>query len=201
MALLRPYEQRDRKSGGATAVTPAETAVEAPEQPPLRKGETPKKGTPTRSRAAAEAERMARLHPQLSKKELRRANAAARAAREDSAYQRLQERPERRLMQDHVDTRRNLTEFILPIMLVLMALSFGFRNSRLVQTGVLVTMMVLLAGWFTNVAIAWGGFKKLARERFDHPNLRGLLLEMNSRMMSIRRFRRPVPRRQLGEDY
>lgn len=200
MAILRPYEQRPAAPSDDTQRDDTPVVDEQETQPPLRKGQTPKKGRPTRSRAEAEAERMQRLHPNLTKKEQRRANAQARSAAREAAWDRQQAAPERQLMRDYVDARWTITEFILPVMLVMIAISFAFARNVTVQMVVLVVMIALLVGWFANTWLMWRGYKRQALARVDRPNFRGVFMEMNSRMMTIRRFRRPLPRVDRGAD-
>ena len=199
MALLRPYQQKSADSAGTTSI--AEDAAGGATEAPLRKGQTPKKGRPTKTRAEAEAERMARLHPTQTPKERRRAAAAARREQREGAWERQQSSPERALMRDYVDSRWTITEFVLPVMLVFMAFSFAFPRQETVQMVIMIAMLVLLAAWLLNTTLFWRGYKREAHERIKNPNFRGVLMEMNSRMMSIRRFRNPAPRVQRGESY
>lgn len=202
VGLLRPYEQK--RSGATDADDVESNSVESAsdvEGQPQRKGQTPKKGRPTKSRAEAEAERMARLHPNLSPKELRKLEREAKWERREAAYAKQQGAPERALMRDYVDSRWTISEFVLPIMMVFIALSFAFPRNVTIQSIVMAAMLALLVSWFANVWIFWRRYKKEATERLANPNFRGVLLEMNSRMMSIRRFRNPAPRVNRGDAY
>ncbi|MGA4507050.1 DUF3043 domain-containing protein [Propionibacteriaceae bacterium G1746] len=201
MGLLRPYEQRKAKDAGQSDQAKVTIEDEAAAQPqPAQPGQTPKKGRPTPTRAEAEAARMARLHPQMTKKEQRAAAAAARRAGREATWDAQQKTPEKQLMRDFVDTRWTITEFLLPVMLVLVAISFFFSRNVPVQTGIMFVMVGLLIGWIANVFFMWRAYKKLAHERIKNPNFRGVLMEMNSRMMTIRRFRNPGPRINRGEE-
>lgn len=203
VGLLRPY-QRDENTKVVTTdqtVDADDTAVSDETGAPTRRGQTPKKGRPTRTRAEAEAERLARLHPNLSKKEQRRAAAAARAENRTERFQKQQNTPERVLMRDYVDSRWTITEFLLPVMLVMVATSFLFSRHVLVQTIIMFVMVALLVGWIGNVWLFWRGYKREAHQRIKDPQFRGVLMEMNSRMMNIRRFRNPGARIPRGGEY
>ena len=197
MGLLRPYEQRNAKTG-----QPAEPVAVETDSPDDAAPRGPRrKDGPTPTRAEAEKARMERLHPNLTKKELKAAERRARQASRQDSWTAQQNTPEKVLMRDYVDARWTVTEFLLPTMLVLVAISFAFARSALVQTIIMAVMVFLLISWVGNVWWAWRGYKREAMHRIDRPNFRGVLLEMNSRMMSIRRFRNPGPRIKRGESY
>ena len=57
---------------------------------------------------------------------------------------------------------------------------------------------LIIAGiqlWFM-----WRSYKKLLAERVPNASKRGLLMYMINRAMMIRRFRRPAPRNNRGDD-
>lgn len=193
MGLLGPYQRNET----VKTDPPVEAEVEADST--RRTGG--KKTGPTRTRAQAEAERMARLHPNLSKKEQRRQAADARYQARQERFQNQQNTPERVLMRDYVDSRWTITEFLLPVMLVMVAASFFFARNVMVQTIIMVAMVALLVAWVANVWWFWRGYKREAYSRVKDPQFRGVLMEMNSRMMNIRRFRNPGPRIKRGAAY
>lgn len=198
MGLLRPYEQRNAKADKAPDKA-TDTPVDA-DGATDRQQHRRKKG-PTPTRAEAEKARMERLHPTMTRKQAKKAAAAARMSEREQRWAVQQNTPEKVLMRDYVDARWTITEFLLPVMLVLVAVSFLFARSPLVQSIILGVMVFLLVAWVLNVWWAWRGFKQEAVQRLRNPNFRGVLMEMNSRMMSIRRFRNPGPRINRGDAY
>ncbi|MEL4504197.1 DUF3043 domain-containing protein [Luteococcus sp. H138] len=222
MGLFRPYEQGTtedttqgkRKRGGATAVprpqksepaqavreqTVAQQAVETTDVTGKRQPQ--KKGTRTPTRAEAEAARMARLHPTLSPKEAKKAQRQAEREQRLRNLDAAENLPERRLVRDHVDSQLTITEFTIPVMLVIMAISLGFGRSYAVQTATSVLMMAVFALWVVNITLRWRSFKKLALARGLQPKQRGLMMYLINRMMTIRGLRRPEPRIKRGESY
>ena len=163
--------------------------------------QTPKKDRPTPTRAEAEAARKARVNPPLTPKEakarLREQNRVARTR----AFDEAENEPTRVLLRDYIDARWSITEFLMPVMILLAALSIGFGRYLLAQQVFSLAMVALFAAWIINVALVWRGFKKQARERLSSPQFRGLLMYANNRMLQIRRFRRPTPRINRGDSY
>lgn len=200
MGLLRPYEQRTKKTDQAGTDDAKVVVVDESADATTGKGPRKKSG-PTPTRAEAERARMERLHPNLTKKEQKQANREASRALREQRFESQLNTPEKVLMRDYVDARWTVTEFLLPTMLVMVAVSFMFNSNPMVQTIIMGVMIFLLISWFGNVWWAWRGFKAEAKERIKDPRFQGLLLEMNSRMMSIRRFRNPGPRIKRGDSY
>ncbi|MGA4670339.1 DUF3043 domain-containing protein [Propionibacteriaceae bacterium Y1923] len=200
MGLLRPY-QRDNSNDQAAGNDPVAPAPDAEEVSEVTTKGPRKKSGPTPTRAEAERARMDRLHPNLTPKERKQAEREAKRALREERYEAQLNTPEKTLMRDYVDARWTITEFLLPTMLVLVAVSFMFSRNALVQSIIMGVMVFLLLSWFGNVWWAWRGFKAEANQRIKNPRFQGLLLEMNSRMMSIRRFRNPGPRINRGDSY
>lgn len=172
------------------------------EQPPRRpKGYTPKKERPTPTRAEAEALRKQRVNPDLTPKEAKRRARELRAQRRAESMDAVENSPIRRLVRDYVDHRRTPLEFMMPAMLVLLAVSLLMGRNLTIQLIVSIGMLLLFAGWILTTWFLWRGFKREARERISNPDFRGLWLYMNSRAMNIRRFRYPAPRIKPGESY
>ncbi|GAA1387938.1 DUF3043 domain-containing protein [Luteococcus peritonei] len=214
MGLFRPYEQGKteqgraaRRSGGATEARLAggPAATETVEDPSLDQAATAsrqprKKGTRTPTRAEAEAARMARLHPQLSPKEAKRAE---REAARDARLRNLdavENTKERRLARDHVDARWTITEFTIPLMLVIMAISLAGGRHQAVVTGTSLAMLGLFALWILNIVVVWRGYTRLLAER-GLVKQRGIMMYIINRMMTLRALRRPQPAIARGESY
>lgn len=223
MALFRPYErttEADRQKlakDGAPAATPrpakgAKPSTSGPSRTPadpagsgkvtvVRRGYTPKKGRPTPSRDEAETARQQRITPVLSAKERKKqAREASRTARLE-AFKRQDEEPTKTLLRDYIDARWTATEFMIPVMLVLLALNIVFARSILATQVISGLVLVVFAVWIANVAWVWRGFKQAARERLTTPKFTGLLMYANGRMMTIRRFRNPGARIPRGGEF
>lgn len=218
MALFRPYERNEKagadriasltpKAQKAAAKSTGSTAVTAPAQQPepattekIQVSRVRKKEGATPSRRAAEAARMERLHPTLSPKEQRRADARAKSANRAEVWERVESSPERQLLRDYVDTRWTVAEFMLPVMILVMAASM-----ITLQTAPQISYYVTLALWplmiiaIINVVIMWRGFKKLLAERHPEASPKGLLFYMMNRSLMLRRFRQPGPRINRGD--
>ena len=216
MALFRPYERNESaktdriqsltpKGEKAAAKAAAKTAPTAPaaapeaEQPTAPAGIRKKQGA-TPSRKAAEAARMERLHPTLSPKEQRRADARAKSAARMDSWSRIEQSPERQLLRDYVDTRWTVAEFMLPLMILLMALSMiSIQAAPQISYYVTLALWPLMIMAIINVAIMWRGFKKLLAERHPGASTKGLLMYMMNRSIMLRRFRQPGPRIKRGD--
>lgn len=160
-----------------------------------------KKGTPTPTRRQAEAARRERLNPTLTKKEARRRATSANRQQRMSAMAQRDGTPEKALMRDHVDARRSLGEFLLPGLLVILALTFAQGLWRYAT----VLSMVLMYGYILlvilDIALMWRGYKKVHAERIPNTPLRGVLLYGANRSIQMRRLRMPAPRVNRGEAY
>jgi hypothetical protein len=173
-----------------------------PEPIPAAKGPQ-KKSAPTPTRRQAEAARMARLNPTLSKKEARQRNAEENRKRRMEAMEAAHAAPEKELMRNMVDSRWNLGEFLLPAMMVFLALSF----LQSAWAGMTMVALVLMYGYIVLVLLdlfwMWRRYKKLLAER--HPGIdpkgKGLLMYGMNRSIQMRRLRMPKPTVQRGGVY
>lgn len=164
-------------------------------------GDLRKKDRPTPTRREAEAARRQRVNRTLTKKEAR-AEAARqnRTARMRSTAAR-DATPEKALLRDYVDARFNIGEFLLPSLVVILALSF--LNSvmpRITVISTVVMYLFILAVLFDGF-LMWRGYKRVLETRLPGTPTRGLLMYGMNRMIQIRRFRIPAPRVKRGEKY
>lgn len=181
----------------------SEPAVSVPEPAstePRPKGPR-KKDAPTPTRRQAEAARMARVNPQLSRKEAKKQAAAANRERRMAAMEARDSTPEKQLMRDMVDSRWNLGEFLLPAMVLMLALSFLQEVYRQMSTIALVAMYGFLAIVLLDLLLLWQRYKKLLAER--HPGVspkgKGLMMYGFNRSIQMRRLRMPKPTIKRGE--
>ncbi|GAA1783140.1 DUF3043 domain-containing protein [Nostocoides veronense] len=105
--------------------------------------------------------------------------------------------PVRRFVRDSIDARWNLAEFLLPFMVMTLALQFVRASwAPFVFIGVYVLILIALLDGF----LAWRRIKARLRDRFPNENLRGLGGYAAMRMMQMRRLRMPKPQVARGEN-
>ncbi len=193
-SLTPKGEKRAATREGANEPVSAPSPAEAPDRTTRVVARTPQKkqgATPTRRQA--EAERMQRLHPSLSKADQRRANRDSRYAARVDSWDRIEKTPERTLLRDYVDARWTITEFLLPVMLLLMVSVVATSAWPAVSFYIGTGLWLMLGLSIINTAVMWNGFKKVLAERIPNAPKRGLLMYMFNRALMIRRFRRPGP--------
>ena len=81
--------------------------------------------------------------------------------------------PEKALLRDYIDARFNLGEFLLPSLVVILALTFlsqSIPRVSVISTGV---MYLFLLGVIADSALMWRGFKKLLAVRVPKASTRG----------------------------
>ena len=162
---------------------------------------TGKKDRPTPRRKEAEAARRQRMSTTLSKKESRAA--AGRQSRSDRmrAISAREATPEKILMRDYIDARFNIGEFLLPSVVVILAVTvLGSYWPRVTLIATLAMYLFILAV-FVDGYLMWRGFKKVLAARLPKTSPKGLLLYGMTRSTQIRRFRSPAPRIKRGEAY
>lgn len=186
MGLFRPYHRDEEPQTDESA--------------PAEKSEG-KKNRPTPTRAEAEAARMQRLNPLPSKKELRARERELREQERIKNYETLESQPERVLLRNFVDSKWSLSEFVMPLMLIVFAASLlGAKVYLLLQISTWV-MYALLVGMVLEVTWFWFRYKRVLSERYPQANKRGLLAYMWSRMIQPRRFRRPGTQINRGDPF
>jgi hypothetical protein len=182
-----------------------ETVV-SPEPVPTKVGG---KGRPTPSRKEAEAAARARAKTPRTRKELARAQRAARTESSqkvraamrsgDERYYLPRDRgPVRRFVRDFVDTRFSIIELMIPLLIVTMILGYsgsarlaGIGNTLLLGTMVLVVMDMVLLRF------------RLRRElgrRFPGENTKGTTYYAVTRAMQMKFMRLPKAQVKIGQE-
>lgn len=106
--------------------------------------------------------------------------------------------PVRRYIRDYVDARRNLGEFLLPIMLVVLALSL-VRQQTIFTISVALTWASVLAVVIDSVMM-WRGLKKRIVAKFGADAVpRGAVAYAVMRVFQLRRQRMPKPQVARGQ--
>ncbi|HOB04604.1 MAG TPA: DUF3043 domain-containing protein [Propionibacteriaceae bacterium] len=204
MGLFRPYEPgkpADKTASAAPATAGSTGAAPAVSTTDTTPGRPTRKAVPTPTRRQAELDRRQRLNPVRTKKEAKAFERDQRAKVRQKAMVEAESRPEMVLLRDHIDARWNVAEFMLPIMLVVLAVSmFGNTYSPLVL-GTMIATWVLLAVVILDLTVMWRSYKKLLAERFPRATPKGLLMMGVNRAMQIRRFRQPPARIKRGSSY
>jgi hypothetical protein len=173
----------------------APTAVkEAPERPGAKNRPTPK-------RREQEAARKRPLVPTDRKSATKEDRARARQERikQREAMMRGDERalpprdrgPVKRYIRDMVDRRWNLGEFLLPFMVIVLALSFIRQPWAMSAVYIVVYALVVIA--VVDAYLLWRRIKKGVQERFHEPPPRGSAMYAIMRSFQMRRSRIPRP--------
>jgi Protein of unknown function (DUF3043) len=178
----------------------AEPVVE-PEPAPTPASPGTKKARPTPTRKEAEAARRQRVNQPMTNRQSRQAAARAARAERMKALGQRDMAPEKVLMRDYIDARFNLGEFLLPSVVVILAITVlgsYFPNVAIITT---LAMYLFILAVFVDGFLMWRGFKRVLAERVPDAPLRGLLMYGMTRSTQIRRFRMPPPRIKRGEAY
>jgi hypothetical protein len=160
-----------------------------------------KKDRPTPTRREAEAARRQRVNRTLSPKEARRAAAQQNRTQRMRTLTAREAAPEKALMRDYVDARFSLGEFLLPSLVVILALSFLTVRFPGVSAITTLLMYVFILAVLADCFFLWRGFKRVLAERLPGAPTRGLMMYGVNRSIQIRRFRMPAPRLKRGGTY
>jgi hypothetical protein len=167
---------RPAREGAKNRPTPKRREREAARKRPL---------VVTDRKAAREADRLKRREAQLKMRQ-------AMATGDDAHLPARDKGPVRRFIRDSVDARWSLGEFMLPVMLVVLALSFVRTSWAL--TIVLVMVYGLLVAAAVDAFLMWRRMKKKLVAKFGAAGeARGLAMYAVMRAFQMRRSRMPRP--------
>lgn len=166
------------------------------------------KGRPTPSRREAEAAARARAKGAKDKKEAakllrqRRAeqNAKVREGMKSGDERFLPARDQgkvRRFVRDRIDSRLCMAEFLLPMLLLIMALQYSGTASLQALSNGLWSATILLVVVDT-VFLVWR-LKRDLRERFPDESTKGAVFYGILRSLQLRFLRLPKPKVKLGQ--
>jgi hypothetical protein len=118
---------------------------------------------------------------------------------DDSGLPTRDKGPVRRYMRDFIDARRNLAEFMLPVMVLVLALSF-LRTSTILFFVTILTYAVLLTA-VLDTFLMWRRLKKQIAEKFgdEAAAAKGNGMYAAMRAFQMRRSRMPRPQVARGE--
>ena len=167
----------------------------------LESAPTGKKDRPTPTRKEAEAARRQRMNTTLSKKQSRAAASRQSRSERMKTISAREAVPEKVLMRDYIDARFNLGEFLLPSVVVILAVTLLGSYWPVVTLIATMAMYLFIIGVFVDGYLMWRGFKKVLAKRLPKAPPKGLLMYGMTRSTQIRRFRSPAPRIKRGETY
>ena len=167
----------------------------------LESAPTGKKDRPTPTRKEAEAARRQRMNTTLSKKQSRAAASRQSRSERMKTISAREAVPEKVLMRDYIDARFNLGEFLLPSVVVILAVTLLGSYWPVVTLIATMAMYLFILGVFVDGYLMWRGFKKVLAKRLPKASPKGLLMYGMTRSTQIRRFRSPAPRIKRGETY
>lgn len=104
--------------------------------------------------------------------------------------------PVRRFVRDSIDARWNLSEFLLPMMVLTLAIQF-IRVQWAAAIFLVVYLLILIA--LLDGIFAWRRIKKKIKQRWPEESTRGLGGYAGMRMMQMRRLRMPKPQVERGQ--
>lgn len=165
------------------------------------------KGRPTPSRREAEAQRKQRAKPPANRREaMQRQRKAAREERErrrqgllagdPRLLPRRDQGPVRAFVRDHVDARRSVAEFFLPMALVvlLMSLVGQSANQPAIANLVVLAYTFMLVLIITDSVVLGLRLRSQLRREFPDEDRRGAIPYGLLRSTQLRRLRLPRPR-------
>lgn len=169
----------------------------ATEPVPAEPTKTEGKGRPTPTRKEAEAATKQRAKTVIDSKGRARDQRVSSAARTREAMRTGDERylpardqgPVKRLVRDWIDARVSVIEFILPLLVIIMFLSYS-GNKTLQGYGVGLEMATLLLMAIEGGWVVYGA-KRAVRQKFPEESTRGLTSYALLRAMNMRFLRMP----------
>ncbi len=169
------------------------------------------KGRPTPRRKVSQAANRRPLVPLDRKAAAREERARRRVARDleyramqsgDERHMPLRDRgPARRYVRDHVDARRSLGEFFLPVAFVMLILQTVTATTwAAVAFALTLVLYLYILATVVDAVILWRGLKKRLVARFGAEALpRGLAMYAVTRTFQLRRLRMPKPQVKRGQ--
>jgi cation transport ATPase len=181
---------------------PAEPEPTAAETEATRAAkEAARKARPTPTRKEAEAARRQRVHRTLTKKEARAEASRHNREQRMRALNTREATPEKALLRDYIDTRFNIGEFLLPSLVLILAVSFLGQLLPRMTVVTTILMYLFIVAVLIDGYLIWRGFKRVLAVRMPNAPTRGLLMYAINRSIQIRRFRLPRPRLKRGDKF
>jgi len=193
---------RRHSSTGSSDETPEQRLARLEAEDEVERG----KGRPTPSRRESEAARKAALKPTSDRKELARRKRQQRTEQRDKVRKAMvsgdqknlptrDRGPVRGFCRDLVDSRYNVAEFLLPLLVVILVLSM-IPSLVGVQFGLWTATIV---GTTVDTVWLWIRTRRELRARFPADQTRGALAYTLLRSSQMRRLRLPKPQVKRGQ--
>jgi Flp pilus assembly protein TadB len=169
------------RPGAKNRPTPKRRAQEAARKQPL---------VPTDRKAAGKTDKAKAREERVKRREA--------MMRGDERYLPARDKgPIKRFIRDTVDSRWNIGEFLLPLMVVVLALAF-VRNAT-TQFLVLVLVYGIVVIGVVDAFFLWRRIRKRIEERFHEAPPRGSMMYAVMRSFQMRRSRMPKPQVERGD--
>ena len=193
---------RRRSSTDSPDETPEQTLARIEAEAEIEQG----KGRPTPSRKQAEAARKAALKPTSDRKQLARRKRQLRMEQRDKVRKAMltgdqknlptrDRGPVRAFCRDLVDSRYNVAEFLLPLLVLILVLSM-IPSLVGVQFAL---WMATIVGTTVDTMWLWARTRRELRARFPSDETRGALAYTLLRSSQMRRLRLPKPQVRRGQ--
>lgn len=157
---------------------------------PKRKEQEAKRRQPlvvTDRKAARDADRLKRREAQARMREA--------MVTGDDRYLPIRDKgPVRRFIRDHIDARRNVGEFLLPVMVIVLAMTFLTQSYPNLYLVIFALTYGVIGVGILDAWIMWRGLKKRLVEKFGADGVpKGSAMYAVMRAMQMRRTRMPRP--------
>jgi Flp pilus assembly protein TadB len=172
------------RPGAKNRPTPKRREQEAARKRPL---------VPTDRKAAAKSDRAQARLERVRQRE-------AMANGDESALPPRDRGPVKRFIRDQVDRRRSMGEFMLPVMIVVLALSFLAGSIPWAMTVVFVLIYGLVLIGVVDAFLLWRRIKRAVVDRFGEEPPRGSAMYAVMRAFQMRRARMPRPQIERGAE-
>lgn len=193
---------RRRSSTDSPDETPEQARARIEAEAEIERG----KGRPTPSRKEAEAARKAALKPTSDRKELARRKRRLRTEQREKVRKAMltgdqknlptrDRGPVRAFCRDLVDSRYNVAEFLLPLLVLILVLSM-IPSLVGVQFAL---WMATIVGTTVDTMWLWARTRRELRARFPADETRGALAYTLLRSTQLRRLRLPKPQVRRGQ--
>lgn len=196
------------KKSGAEAGKTADTSA-TPGTGAASDSRSLKKGRPTPTRKQAQALEYKPLVPSMKdRKKRRKEEKQIVRKRQDAEYEamekgdlahmpRTEQLPIRIYIRDYVDARRNMSEWFLPAVLVMLVLAMVLAPVSVLASNILTALMyVYLVGCIIDLMVMWlHGLKPKLVDKYGAASLKAThaMSYAVSRAMQLRRWRVPKP--------
>ncbi|HEX6248184.1 MAG TPA: DUF3043 domain-containing protein [Nocardioidaceae bacterium] len=183
---------RRTKSEETTSAPPAKPGGKGRPTPTRREAEAAARA---RAKGAADKKAAARLQRQRRQEENTRMREAMKTG--DERYLPARDRGKvRAFIRDRVDSRLSMAEFLLPLLVAIMVLTYS-SNPTLVGYGNSLWLITILLVTFDTIWLAFR-IKRELRVRFPEESHKGAVFYAVLRAMQLRFLRLPKPRVKMG---